>query len=523
MSSSLQIPSKYLNYLTLLMIVVFCVFPCFMHFPYRINIFLSWEGAYRMYLGQVPFKDFGLPMGYGYWLIPTAFFKLFSPNLFTLVIAQAFINFISALAVRKILRIFQLTDSAIFLSLLIFCITYIFLNYWPWYNHTAFVFGLIGLCFLLMGIVRNKRKGFKYYVLLMLSSLFSFLAFFTKQDYGALFIVFAVFLLFYDGYHYRSVKNLALYIGFTFIIAVLFVVPLLPYNLTYWFNMGQAPHSSRLSYVNFLEKILGASDWEKFYLIIIVSISLFKYKNLKVLLADYKSTLFLLFTLGIFCVALITKVTSVLALGNDTFFHAFAIAFIIANLPITALLNRPLPLGLITIMMFLWMSSFYWKYVAGVCKLPPTISFNRVVQKATPAWIESDLPSFKNISLPASTVAGMQRLKLRISDYKQPVSVLNMTELTPLARDLGFVPLKQHPLWYHLNVGIFDKQVNQFCKNIENQQYDVVLFESIPAINNFFPFQVQKCLNANYILVDTFEAPRKVEEGCIIEVYVSKE
>ncbi|MEO8712078.1 MAG: hypothetical protein ABI405_08160 [Parafilimonas sp.] len=56
-------------------IIAFCFVPVFLSFPYRVNIFLSWEGAYRLYLGQIPYKDFGLPMGFTYWVVPAIFFK----------------------------------------------------------------------------------------------------------------------------------------------------------------------------------------------------------------------------------------------------------------------------------------------------------------------------------------------------------------------------------------------------------------------------------------------------------------
>src|SRR3954470_5964791 len=81
----------------------FCFMPLLFNNPYRINIFLSWEGAYRMSIGQMPFRDYSLPMGYGYWVIPAVFFKIFGPTFFSLIKAQVFINFIALLAFRGIL------------------------------------------------------------------------------------------------------------------------------------------------------------------------------------------------------------------------------------------------------------------------------------------------------------------------------------------------------------------------------------------------------------------------------------
>src|SRR5580765_5788270 len=88
----------------ILIIVILSCVPLFASFPYRLNIFLSWEGAYRLYQGQVPYRDFGMPVGYMYWVIPAMFFKIFGPQLITLVKAQAFINILSGLAFRSILK-----------------------------------------------------------------------------------------------------------------------------------------------------------------------------------------------------------------------------------------------------------------------------------------------------------------------------------------------------------------------------------------------------------------------------------
>ena len=73
------------RWIDLIVCLPFVLIPLALQLPYRVNIFLSWEGAYRLYLGQMPFRDFGLPMGYGYWLIPTGFFHLFGPSMFSML------------------------------------------------------------------------------------------------------------------------------------------------------------------------------------------------------------------------------------------------------------------------------------------------------------------------------------------------------------------------------------------------------------------------------------------------------
>ena len=68
---------RILSFTELLIIVVIALIPLFPNLPYRLNSYLSWEGAYRIANGQVPFKDFGMPLGYMYWVIPAFFFQGF--------------------------------------------------------------------------------------------------------------------------------------------------------------------------------------------------------------------------------------------------------------------------------------------------------------------------------------------------------------------------------------------------------------------------------------------------------------
>jgi hypothetical protein len=141
------------------LILALALAPVFASFPYRNNIFLSWEGAYRMSEGQIPYKDFGMPVGYMYWVIPTIFFKIFGTQMITLIKAQAFINILAGFAFRSIFKSLGIQPAIRFLGVVVFCLSYSFFNYWPWYNHTVFVYELIALAFLfrfLMAKVPDK-------------------------------------------------------------------------------------------------------------------------------------------------------------------------------------------------------------------------------------------------------------------------------------------------------------------------------------------------------------------------------
>src|SRR3954469_7174033 len=96
-------------------------------------------------LGEIPYRDFGRPVGYGFWLLPALFFQVFGPYVYTLLIVQAFINVISGFSVRWLLKIFSIPSATRLLPLLVFCLSYSMFNFWPWYNHFVFVLELIGL------------------------------------------------------------------------------------------------------------------------------------------------------------------------------------------------------------------------------------------------------------------------------------------------------------------------------------------------------------------------------------------
>jgi hypothetical protein len=192
----------------------------------------------------------------------------------------------------------------------------------------------------------------------------------------------------------------------------------------------------------------------------------------------------------------------------------------------------------------LWWSGVYWKYAERILERGRTRSGTglsatgeNLVSKDTyminrdttdipmEKWVECGLPAFDRIYMPAPTVAGIHRLmdmemikRLREGSpgggSVLPVSglrVLNMSELTPLAEEIPFVLERNStlPLWYHLGVGMFNRQAEIFEDRIRDHYYDLVLFEYVPGLNNFYPFRVRDSLRVHYRLVDSFMAPRR--------------
>lgn len=531
-----ELKPKQISVLEILLIVGFACIPLLSSFPYRVNIFLSWEGAYRLYLGQMPFKDYGIPMGYAYWLIPAMFFKIFGPYMLTLVKAQVFINILSGLSFRSILKAFKVNTGLRFVSILLFIISYSFFNFWPWYNHTVIVYELIGLAFLVNFIFSDKGTA-KRLLLLGTATLFLFLSFFTKQDGGGLAFMLSFFLLTYHAIVDKKYLDIVYFLAFYALWACLFIMPVASYDFGYWFNLGQEPHNSRIHLLDFIKTTFGESKWEKFYIAAVLFVLLTRLKDFKAFITDKRAFLFFLLTLGILVEALIFQVTSYTPPDNNIFFHSFAFAYLFSLVNVSQQFNRVPQLIIMVGLIMLWWSGVYWKYIERkMLRMFPAMAHvdEDAISKNTymvsermenninmSEWVFSDLRAFKGIYMPESTVKGMERLMKMEEVQAEDPKVLNMTELTPLAYEIGFDLEKNKPLWYHKGVGMFQREVDEYVKEIASQKYDVVLFETIPYLNNFFPDEVHTALQEHYKMVDKFLAPRRPTDSHI-EVYVRR-
>ncbi|MCW3465703.1 hypothetical protein [Chitinophaga nivalis] len=529
--------------LEVIIIVALALVPLFVTFPYRVNIFLSWEGAYRLSSGQIPYKDFGLPLGYGYWIIPALFFKIFGPQMITLVKAQVFINIMAGLAFRSILKSLGATSGVRLLSVLVFALSYSFSNFWPWYNHTVIVYELVGLSFLLRAIFAEQVRS--RFLWLAVAALFVFLSLFTKQDGGGMAFMLCLGLLTYNSAVTRRWWDVPVFAAMYIAIALLFILPLMP-SFGYWFNHGQPPHSSRLAMNDFTDEIMGNSNWIKGYVVLAALCVAARVKQWSTWILQRQEVLFVLVTVGILGEAAIFQVTSYTPPDNNIFFHSFAFAFIATYLCelLQVNINQGKALLGAAFLVLFWWSGTWWKYVGRFTdRLFPAQELlgisdptkENVVSRRNyilnydstdvpvAKWVYTDLPVFRKIYMPASTVKGMERVLALpvVREKKEGIKVLNMTELTPLA---VVMPYKletgsDYPLWYHLGVGMFNKQLTAFTQKVQQHHYDLVLYEYAPTLNNFYPFALREELRQNYQLVDSFLAPRR-PTNAVIEVYV---
>jgi len=528
-----ELHSKQIERLQIGLIVLFSIIPLFVILPFKINLFLAWEGAYRISLGQIPFKDFSLPVGFGFWILPALFFKIFGPYLYTLVITQVFINILGALAFRSILKKLGVNAALIFLSLIVYCVSFILVNFWPWYNHSVFIFELVGINFLLGHIFEDSNRKKNYF--LVLACFFLVLSFFTKQDGGGLAILTGSALIFYNALADKKIKWILYSLCFSLAFTFLFVLPFLPFNFSYWFNYGQAPHNARINLNDILLDIFEGSHWIKFYFFCTVVVIIHKANSVNGYFLNKKEVLFAIFALCILGQAMVVQVTSYIPHNVNIYFHSVAFAFL-ANASLHVNCRKVWILSTLSILLLFWWSADYWRYGQRLAtRISPGLFESKkpsnqvskytwlIEDTAKPekklTWKVSPYRSFKNILLPEETILGIEAImKMEIVKSKN-LKVLNMSELTSLAYEIGYEPLKNQPLWFHRNVSIFDNEIKTFCERIEHQEYDMVLFEEIPYLNQFYPEEVRIALLKNYKMVNRFIAPRE-KAGAFIEVYI---
>jgi len=558
----MRMPRNLIAKTEVVIIILFACFPLLFHLPYRVNIFLSWEGAYRISHGQLPFRDFGIPLGGMYWVIPAIFFKLFGPQLVTLIKAQVLINFIAGLSFRSILRSLSVSPGIRLASVLLFVMSYSFFNFWPWYNHSVIVYELVGIAFLL----RYFRGGMSFaassggsgrfgWLWLSAAGLFAVFSLLTKQDGGGIAFFLSVGLLVAACWLSGSWKPLLIFTGSYIFFLAVSVGPFLSHGFGYWFNHGQAPHSSRVSSFDIAAEFFGASQWIKLYFFLSMLLVVVRYRKIADLKADPKGVLLVVLCWGILGEASILQVTSYTPPDNNIFFHSFAfpclLSLLVYLLPVGW--DRPRVTWVLVAGVVFWWSGVWWKYTQRLTgpfltrssNISPTgenvvnkdnyiLRKDSVVDIPTEQWVDCGLRTFHKITVPAPTADGIHRLMnldlirkyqqgRRPGDPPGDLRVLNMSELTPLAEEIPFALEKNPrlPLWYHLGVGMFNQQADSFETRIGRHYYDLVLFEYIPGLNNFYPFRVHDSLRLHYSQVDSFMAPRRGPESQgVIEVFL---
>jgi hypothetical protein len=267
-----------------------------------------------------------------------------------------------------------------------------------------------------------------------------------------------------------------------------------------------------------LSVFFANSILEKVYLFILLGAVLLRVSSFREFFSDRNLFLTLSICVVMILQSMVTRVTSPLPTDHMTYFHAFAFAGVACFLPWEKWSTTYWSIAFLILCLSLLYSNGIWKYAEG--RIPalgtdPLASQPNPASSITTRWVEGTVPTLRHVLVPPETNRGIKEIMGLPFLHKKELKVLNMSELSFLAYEIPYRPLTNQPLWYHMNVGMFQKQVDEFNRKIREGYYDLVLFQSIESLPTFYPLPILGELKKKYLLYDSFGAPRRLEDSSI--------
>jgi len=469
------------------------------HFLLFRDYSILWEGAYRVSLGQIPFTDFGTPVGPVSFLIPAIFFKLFSPSWFVMQISQMFENALLLVLAYKLLKRLQFTSANINKAIACFSLLYLIFLSHPWYNSGAF------LCFLTSMVL---LLGTSYWSVIA-AGLMGGLCFMAKQDYGVMnFCLGSLVLLMtqsdgaykklgFSFWPLQEPKRLRGMIGSLALFAIAFTLPIFALicmvdsaQFFYWFNYGQPPHEIRKIHI-----------WDfAFHGNLFAPACIAFYFSCRTLRID-------LFFAGLFFVcAFIVSSTS--GLDYTAFFFFLFLPLLIQTVSSKELVpNRwasAVLLGIVLACLAFPVKYFYRLVQTTVLAKAEPFSFRHVYVTRPVQAFPKTMPYFKNVMgsedslLMVGELQEIFKKQIGGSHAISGLKVLNISELTPIYAELGSEPPLHYPLWYHSNISLFPREIELIDQDMNSNTFDVVILQDAHGQGNFEEFLTRMQHNPNY-------------------------
>ncbi len=441
------------------------------NFAYFRDYSITFEGAYRLALGQIPYKDFGSPVGPVSFLIPAVFFKLFGASLQVFQIAQLFTNFIHLVLLVFIFQKLALPVRLQFASMLLFGFAYLIFLTHPWYNSTGF----LSLELVILLSLYQKKLWILINGMLCAASIL------TKQDFGvvSIFNASVIYLLvdasgstlrlrshfselFSRAFFYQLLTTFSIFIAGLGIGLSLFILCTSPADFFYWFNYGQEPHHPRSpSFRSLTQNSYGLIN-------LIAIFFCWKFKRVNLLIA----------ALIIFSASL-TRQTS--GLGFTHYYYVLALPIVLYEIYLCPWKYKfiALLLALVFSVQLLKkpLRDTYFVMESMVLHQPEHFFFDYRENSQPLMKFPADFVALNQESVPQETIEGIQAIKAYVAQFNGTPKVLNLSELTPIYAELKVAPPKHLPLWFHTNFSLFPREIEQLNQSFENADYDVIILQ----------------------------------------------
>lgn len=443
------------------------------HYYFR-DYAIIFEGAYRLYCGQIPFRDFSAPVGPGSFVLPAIFFMVLGPTWSSLLYSQFAVSVLMLVTLYLILRQIRANVPAIVFSLALFTGLYLSTLSHPWYNTTALLLLMLTTLFALGNSLSSVAAAGACAAAGIL----------TKQDFGGISVVMALCFIGLIAmgsdretllpsplpkpkrvYLQTWILRTAVFSGVLLASLTLFIWGTDPLSFSQSFNYGQPPHGRHGPPLLELMQLISGS-----------------LGGLLLVLALQRDSFRLLVAALFVGASAVTKMTSGLL-----FTHFYFVAF--------------MPLALIEIVSKKY--RYHWPLVGvmGIililaCREPAKLA--RVeLQNAwgptnpirpglsAPVPFGANLPAFEGrLVAPQQTVFTLEKLveKLKarssVAGKAHPQArILNISELTPLYAVLQQDPPLHLPVWFHTGVTMFDTEMRALKSTLAGDTYDAVLIQ----------------------------------------------
>ena len=466
------------------------------HFLLFRDYSILWEGAYRLSLGQVPYIDFGTPVGPVSFVIPAIFFKLFSASWFVMQLSQMFENALLLVLAYLLLKRLQFTQVNINKAIACFSFLYLVFLSHPWYNSSAF------LCFLTSMVLLLSTSRWS----LMVAGFMGGICFLAKQDYGVMNLCLGSLVILltqaqqYGPYRQitfqlsalKDLNRLKSIVSAGVLFLSCFVLPIVIFismvdstHFFYWFNYGQAPHEIRKIH------IWDFANHGNLFLPACIAFY-FAYRTVR---TD------VLFAGIFFICAFIVSSTS--GLDYTAFFFFLFLPLLLQTVNDKGLVSKRwlsilLTLAVLTCIAFPAKYMYRLVQTTIMAKAEP-FSFRHVyVTRPVQAYPES-MPFFKNVMGSDDSVVMIKQLQeIAKANPDKTLEVLNISELTPIYAELGSAPPLHYPLWYHTKISLFPREIKMIDRDIDENKFDIILLQDAHGQANFDEFLTRLQKNPHY-------------------------
>ncbi|HXH18932.1 MAG TPA: hypothetical protein VNJ07_07580 [Chitinophagales bacterium] len=482
------------------------------HYYFR-DYGIIWEGAYRLWLGQTPYVDFGLPTGIGSFLIPLLTFCIFGPDYDSLLIASVLLDWISIYAIYRIYSSLGIQKWIQMIGISVFAFYYLSQIKYPWYNSTALAFELLGIAFICWDNAgHSKERRFQGFFS-AIGGFFVFLTILTKQDFGGLALIISVLIILSYTSTNKSIKSLLGYFSGLGLSGLVYFLIIRNTEFFYWFNYGQYPHENRLKGIPWGELSFVNPYYLITLLILCVVAGLFYqgwiqkqiHREGHRQLSNFWPHF--VFVTGLIAQSWLTYWTSGLNFLTGGYAVAPAIVFIIT---VGRAISRTAGIAAMSILSIFFLlpkslgvrdlENWYAGSVADVS--------GSQLSEPCQNGIQAGYAAFGHEYLLNLTWEGLKKAELYLPSGNYSCQILNMTELTPLALQWKFTPCTGMPLWYHSHNSLFPREIQKIQEGIRNKSYGMVLLQWTHEFEEPTYSKFRELLMNNYVFRIKIPAPR---------------